>query len=62
MKKFKTKINTITGQKQLEISILELQDKIDELDLSDTKEFKELLKKKEALERQLKKLLNPNPN
>jgi len=60
--KFTTKHKTITGQKQLEISIIELQDKMDELDLSDTKEFKELLKKKEALERQLKKLLNPNPN
>jgi len=58
--KFTTKHKTITGQKQLEISIIELQDKMDELDLSDTKEFKELLKKKEALERQLKKLLNPN--
>lgn len=57
MKRFKTKCKTITWKQQLELSILEIQERLDNEDLT-AKEIKELVKKREALERYLLGLKN----
>jgi len=57
MRKFKTKCKTIGCKEQLEISILEIKDRLDTEELS-PKEIQELTKKKSILERQLLELNN----